>query len=160
MPHCWFSAEVDEGPDEAGVYRVSWVFDGGEETALFRQVYAKHVRRQLTGEACGKRSFEATTSTSEEFVDSPNCTLLLQLHWEGSNESWNSLATKKLQEELMPDEVIGGFDWHVIFRFSAGRIDACEKAHDTVQSVLLKYEDQEQCYTHPYVKAVSLIRGR
>ncbi|CAE8681904.1 unnamed protein product, partial [Polarella glacialis] len=35
-------------------------------------------------------------------------------------------------------------------------------AHDTVQSVLLKCEDQEQCYTHPYVKdrASSIVISR
>eukprot|EP00931_Biecheleriopsis_adriatica_P016953 TRINITY_DN12330_c0_g1_i2.p1 TRINITY_DN12330_c0_g1~~TRINITY_DN12330_c0_g1_i2.p1 ORF type:complete len:194 (-),score=38.59 TRINITY_DN12330_c0_g1_i2:58-639(-) len=116
------------------------------------EVHATHTRRTSTGEACGDGS--GTVRPSEELESLP-CTLLLHLHWEASDEAWRTTASQRLEEELMPDEVIGDFDWHLIFRYRD--VGVCEQAHATLQSLLRTCPDEDRCYVHPYVKAVELI---
>mmetsp|Transcript_60677 Transcript_60677/g.112570 ORF Transcript_60677/g.112570 Transcript_60677/m.112570 type:complete len:145 (-) Transcript_60677:7-441(-) len=83
------------------------------------------------------------------------CTTLIRLHWEGGELQWNKQAIGALKAECMPDEVIDGFDWHVIFRYK--NVDHCERAYKTISNVLSKCADKEHCYTHPYVKDIEYI---
>merc|ERR1719188_2167965 len=62
------------------------------------------------------------------------CTILPRLHWEGSEPEWNKEAIEFLRSTYNPDELIDGFDWHVIMRFN--HVDRCEKTFDELNGVL------------------------
>jgi len=155
-PGCWFPATVDEGPDPYGVYLVSWA--DGEDS--HRAVHASGLKRTLSGELCGSGEEAVRASKKKEWKPPQlDCTLLLQLHWEASEAEWREAAMNTLRVELAPDEVVAGFDWHVIFRYQDP--DRCELAYETVASVLRrctkKEGDAERCYAHPLVRAVEYV---
>merc|ERR1712048_400767 len=85
------------------------------------------------------------------------CTILPRLHWEGSDPDWNRQATQALKDEYKPDELIDGFDWHVILRFNDA--DKCEAAYNSLDKALKQCTemDPEKCRTHKYVKAIEYV---
>jgi hypothetical protein len=82
---------------------------------------------------------------------------LPRLHWEGSDPAWNKEAVDSLKAQFKPDEVIDGFDWHVILRFND--VNKCEKAYNAIDKVLKQCteQDQEKCHTHKHVKAIEYV---
>eukprot|EP00747_Dinoflagellata_sp_TGD_P097398 gnl/TRDRNA2_/TRDRNA2_167130_c0_seq1.p1 gnl/TRDRNA2_/TRDRNA2_167130_c0~~gnl/TRDRNA2_/TRDRNA2_167130_c0_seq1.p1 ORF type:complete len:203 (-),score=30.21 gnl/TRDRNA2_/TRDRNA2_167130_c0_seq1:6-614(-) len=145
MSECWFLARIDAGPDAAGVYTLSWA-DGDPDA---RKVHASHTKRVSSGEACGLPKVYAGKGPAEDQEGSAwnapeiPCTTLLRLHWEGSDIKWNGEAIKELKAELLPDEVIDGFDWHLVMRFHD--VDRCERAYETVARVVGQCDDKLNC---------------
>eukprot|EP00927_Polykrikos_kofoidii_P063303 TRINITY_DN58111_c0_g1_i1.p1 TRINITY_DN58111_c0_g1~~TRINITY_DN58111_c0_g1_i1.p1 ORF type:complete len:301 (-),score=24.32 TRINITY_DN58111_c0_g1_i1:129-1031(-) len=150
VSECWYPAEIEVGPDDDGIYEVAWS-DRSEE---FRAVHGSLTRRSLDGTACGFASEKAPYPQPLQEVP---CTIVPQFHWEGSTPSWNREAISALRAELVPDEFVEGFDWHVIFRFHD--LDHCERAYETLAFVLQGCECPERCYRHPYVKSVEYVGG-
>merc|ERR1719162_1812990 len=115
MGECWFPAGVESGPNAEGVYTLIWE-DGDPD---HRQVHASRARRTSTSEECGEPApYELPEGDGGWTPPEIACTILGRMHWEGSDAAWNKDAVDKLKEEFLPDEVIDGFDWHVIFRFN------------------------------------------
>mmetsp|Transcript_118020 Transcript_118020/g.204219 ORF Transcript_118020/g.204219 Transcript_118020/m.204219 type:complete len:218 (+) Transcript_118020:3-656(+) len=152
---CFFPAKVASGPDAEGYYTVNWE-DGDENN---RRVVHKQVRLSATGESCDGASPPPRDDDEDGNWVPPEipCTILSRLHWEGSDPKWNKEAVESLRKEFKPDEVIDGFDWHVILRFNDA--DRCEAVFKSLEVVLrrCKEEDQEKCHTHKYVKAIEYV---
>jgi len=153
MAECWFPAEISEGPDSNGVYLVDW--DDAHEH--FRLVHATQTKRTLDGEACGQSSALQKHADDDALLSTPDipCTIVLRLHWEASEPTWNRQAVANLKEEFLPDEIIDDFEWHVIFRYLD--VDHCEQTHNTLWNLLKDCADKERCYAHPYVKGIHYI---
>lgn len=154
MEACMFVGAVASGPDADGHYMINWE-DGDPNN---RRVHASRVTQQSSGETCSLPAANAPMDEDEDEKWVPPeipCTLLPRLHWEGSDPKWNKEAIDSLKAEFRPDEVIDGFDWHVIMRFHD--VNRCEKAFNTINNVLAKCEDKEKCYNHPYVKAIEYV---
>lgn len=155
MAQCWFFGTIAEGPSADGVFTMNWE-DGDPEN---RQVHHSKVKKRETGEVC---SLPEAGYEDEDYEEDPPweppeipCTILPRLHWEGSDPKWNKEAIDALKAEWKPDEVIDGFDWHVILRFNEA--NRCEQCFNTIKAVLDKCEDVEKCYTHPYIKAIEYV---
>jgi len=148
-PECWFPATITDGPDRYGIYSLSW-HDGVEG---FNAVHVSSLRRSLTEEACGEQRLDE--AQSQWVAPEIPCTLLMQLHWEASEDTWREHAVTTLRDELQPDTVIADFDWHVIFRFDS--VDRCGQAYDAIKTLLDMCEDAERCYTHPYIRTVQHV---
>lgn len=177
MDDCYYGAKISSGPDANGIIVVDW--EDGDPSV--RNVPHSQVRHGKSGEACdgppppkkvGKVPKKAPAHQEPPKADKPKvenphddnwvppeipCTILPRLHWEGSDPSWNKEAITALKQEFNPDEVIDGFDWHVILRFNDA--NKCEQAFDKLAEVLkqCKELDQEKCHTHKYVKAVEYV---
>eukprot|EP00928_Gymnodinium_smaydae_P050421 TRINITY_DN33989_c0_g1_i1.p1 TRINITY_DN33989_c0_g1~~TRINITY_DN33989_c0_g1_i1.p1 ORF type:complete len:323 (+),score=68.46 TRINITY_DN33989_c0_g1_i1:50-970(+) len=85
------------------------------------------------------------------------CTILPRLHWEGSDPDWNKKAVEHLRTQFAPDELIDGFDWHVILRFNDA--DRCERVYAELEGILNKCTESnvDLCRTHDYVKAIEYV---
>lgn len=176
MNDCYYGGKVNAGPEQNGMMTIDW----DDEDPGNRQVVHTQVRHGDTGEACDpapapkkvgkvpKKAQEAPKAApahappanpSDDNWVPPEipCTILPRLHWEGSDPTWNKEAIASLKADFNPDEVIDGFDWHVILRFNDA--NKCEKAFDSLAKVLneCKEQDQEKCHTHKYVKAVEYV---
>eukprot|EP00403_Amphidinium_massartii_P009902 CAMPEP_0178429318 /NCGR_PEP_ID=MMETSP0689_2-20121128/30738_1 /TAXON_ID=160604 /ORGANISM="Amphidinium massartii, Strain CS-259" /LENGTH=237 /DNA_ID=CAMNT_0020051131 /DNA_START=1 /DNA_END=710 /DNA_ORIENTATION=- len=154
MERCWLDATVSAGPNGIGIYTVDWA-DGRSE---YKNVHSFFVRRKTTEEPCGESPEDAVEDDPEDdgwIAPDLACTTLIRLHWEGSEPQWNKQAINALKAECLPDEVIDGFDWHVIFRFHD--VNQCERVYKTISNVLEKCLDREHCYTHPYVKDIEYV---
>lgn len=156
LEQCFFPGSVDSGPNQEGIFVINW--DDGDETV--RHVHHTKVQRTSTGEACDgppEQLFPEQGGEEDWVPPEIACTVMPRLHWEGSEEEWNRKAVAALKKELKPDEVIDGFDWHVILRFNSA--DRCEEAYEALQSVLklCKEKNPEDCRTHKYVKAVEYV---
>mmetsp|Transcript_38558 Transcript_38558/g.86711 ORF Transcript_38558/g.86711 Transcript_38558/m.86711 type:complete len:239 (+) Transcript_38558:144-860(+) len=158
MDYCYFPARVASGPDvRTGNYWVKW--DDGDTNN--RQVHYSQVKQASSGLACA--SYDDVLKDADESVDATAesleipCTILPRLHWEGQDPEWNKEAIEAIAKELQPDEVIDGFDWHVILRF----IDAnrCEQVYESLQAVLSKCMDPDwdNCRTHKYIKWIEYV---
>lgn len=173
---CYFPAAVNSGPNAQGFYLVDW--DDGSKKS--RRVIHTQVRHASSGKTCmGKKEKAADTKKEgkkESKKSSPPppppadidedenwtppeipCTVMPRLHWEGSDPEWNKEAIDALRKKYKPDELIDGFDWHVILRFNDA--DRCEKAYKSLEAVLNKCTeaDPEQCRTHKHVKAIEYV---
>merc|ERR1719359_1222215 len=121
------------------------------------------VRRTLDGQTCDgppkPESPKAATNVQEDAWIPPEipCTILPRLHWEGSDPVWNKEAIQSLKDAYKPDEVIDGFDWHVILRFHD--VNRCENVFMSLERDLKKCKeaDPEKCRTHKYVKAIEYV---
>jgi len=156
MEACYFPGRVATGPDAASMYHIDW--DDGDTTN--RQVHSGQVKQSPSGETCdGPAVAAAAEEEGDENWVPPEipCTILPRLHWEGSDPEWNKEAILSLKKELEPDEVIDGFDWHVILRFND--VDKCEAAFNALNVVLSQCSesDPEKCHTHKYVKAIEYV---
>jgi len=178
MEDCHYSAKISSGPDASGTITVDW--DDADPNV--RQVAFSQVKSVSTGETCDgpkpkagkvppkaakkqeapqqqKAPPQAPPGAHDDNWVPPEipCTILPRLHWEGSDPAWNKEAIASLRSEFNPDEVIDGFDWHVILRFNDA--DKCEAAFNALAKVLgqCKDTDQEKCHTHKYVKAVEYV---
>ena len=108
-----------------------------------------HMRRTQSGRQCG------WDPTREVVKPQEVPTLLLRMHWEASNLGWRSSALSEIKKELLPDEVVSDFDWHVILRFVDHMV--CEKAHEILRTTLTSCQDPNSCYKHPYVRAIEYV---
>mmetsp|Transcript_69040 Transcript_69040/g.108978 ORF Transcript_69040/g.108978 Transcript_69040/m.108978 type:complete len:182 (+) Transcript_69040:3-548(+) len=151
---------------------IEW--DDGDDTN--NKVSYDKVRRTATGKTCdgppkagGKvprqssppkedKKAPAASPESDKWVPPEiPCTILPRLHWEGSDPKWNKRAIEYLRKEYEPDEVIDGFDWHVILRFND--VNRCEETYNLLDSKLkeCKESDIEKCHTHEFVKAIEYV---
>jgi len=155
MEYCFFPGKIYSGPDAEGTYVINW--DDGD-TAVQR-VNHELVKQIGSGAVCDGAEPPPGEEEQEEGWVPPEipCTVLPRLHWEGSDPPWNKEAIEALKTSFEPDEVIDGFDWHVILRFN--NVDRCEAAFKSLKRVLdeCKEPDPEKCRTHPYVKAVEYV---
>jgi len=180
MNDCYYGGKISSGPDSSGTITIDW--EDGDPNV--RSVPYTQVRHGTTGETCdgppppkkvGKVPPKAKAAQQEPpkatpppkapfNPDSDNwvppeiaCTILPRLHWEGSDPAWNKEAIESLKKEFKPDEVIDGFDWHVILRFND--VNKCEASFDAIAKVLqqCKETDQEKCHTHKYIKALEYV---
>jgi len=154
MEACYFPGKVFEGPDEAGNYMIDW--DDGDTAN--RHVHHTKVRKIASGQPCSGPEVVLDDDEDENWVPPEiPCTILPRLHWEGSDPDWNKEAIASLKKEYRPDEVIDGFDWHVILRFHD--VDKCEACFNSLSDVLKKCKqaDPEKCHSHAYVKAIEYV---
>jgi len=175
MNDCYYGGKIGSGPDAAGIITIDWE----DEDPANRQVIHTQVKSAATGEACDgppkaapkaskappRKAQEAPKPKAPEPASDDNnwvppeipCTILPRLHWEGSDPAWNKEAIEFLKQEYNPDEVIDGFDWHVIVRFND--VNRCESAFKSLEKVLsqCKESDQEKCHTHKYIKAIEYV---
>jgi len=176
MDDCYYGGKVNQGPDASGTMTIDW--DDADENN--RKVVHSQVRHAKTGEACDpppppKKAGKvpkaaqappkaATPPPKADAAADDNwvppeipCTILPRLHWEGSDPAWNKQAIENLKKDFNPDEVIDGFDWHVILRFND--VNRCESTFNSLAAVLkqCKEADQEKCHTHQYVKAIEYV---
>mmetsp|Transcript_57612 Transcript_57612/g.106493 ORF Transcript_57612/g.106493 Transcript_57612/m.106493 type:complete len:242 (-) Transcript_57612:62-787(-) len=160
MEFCYFGARIASGPDvRTGNYWVKW--DDGDTNN--RQVHYSQVKQASSGLACA--SYDDVLQDSDESVDAAiaeesfeiPCTILPRLHWEGQDPEWNKEAIEAITKDLHPDEVIDGFDWHVILRFFDA--DRCEQVYEALHAVLSKCMDPdwENCRTHKYIKWIEYV---
>eukprot|EP00930_Biecheleria_cincta_P053239 TRINITY_DN38640_c0_g1_i1.p1 TRINITY_DN38640_c0_g1~~TRINITY_DN38640_c0_g1_i1.p1 ORF type:complete len:256 (-),score=35.21 TRINITY_DN38640_c0_g1_i1:33-770(-) len=151
IPECFFSGKVNRGPDESGRYLIDW--DDGDDRN--RLVDHSKVRLLSSGEACD--GLEVHEGAGDWIPPEIPCTILPRLHWEASEPEWNQKAVKSLKQEFQPDEVIDGFDWHVILRFHD--VNRCEEVYNALDSQLKKCKepDPEACRSHEYVKAIEYV---
>ena len=149
VPYFLLSLFAQEGPDAHGVYTVVWA--GGDTS--FSAVHAMHMRHE-SGYSCGLDTAvaKAPTALNERF------TLLLRMHWEASDPAWRGRALWEIKKEVVPDEMVSDFDWHVILRFLDRT--ACEHAHEILQKTLSICKDPNSCYSHPYVRAIEEVSCR
>lgn len=154
MEQCHFPGRISTGPDAEGNYMIDW--DDGDLSN--RKVHHMKVKQSSSGEACAGPSPAPPAEDDDNWVPPEiPCTILPRLHWEGSDPEWNKEAVAALKNEYKPDEVIDGFDWHVILRFNdADRCEATYKSLDTTLSKC-KETDPEKCRTHKYVKAIEYV---
>eukprot|EP00929_Paragymnodinium_shiwhaense_P119675 TRINITY_DN91560_c0_g1_i1.p1 TRINITY_DN91560_c0_g1~~TRINITY_DN91560_c0_g1_i1.p1 ORF type:complete len:312 (-),score=70.15 TRINITY_DN91560_c0_g1_i1:129-1064(-) len=181
MYECYRDAVVSSGPDSSGRYTVDWE-DGDDRDRLVPAAQVKRASDEetcdTTAEATKKTSGASTAQTKKDskpkaapkeapvpnFDDDEEwtppeipCTIMPRLHWEGSDPAWNKDAVEALRKKYDPDELIDGFDWHVILRFNDA--DRCEKTYKSLEAVLNKCKepDPENCRTHKYVKAIEYV---
>lgn len=145
---CWFDAKVKEGPDAHGVYTILWADSGVASSA----VHAMHMRH-TSGRQCGWDPWDTTRVKPRTVPRLPSH--LLRMHWEASDFRWRSNALSEIKKEVLPDEVVSDFDWHVILRY--GDQMACEKAHEILRTTLTSCQDPNSCYRHPYVRAIEYV---
>eukprot|EP00403_Amphidinium_massartii_P040512 CAMPEP_0178452024 /NCGR_PEP_ID=MMETSP0689_2-20121128/44010_1 /TAXON_ID=160604 /ORGANISM="Amphidinium massartii, Strain CS-259" /LENGTH=244 /DNA_ID=CAMNT_0020077675 /DNA_START=13 /DNA_END=747 /DNA_ORIENTATION=- len=157
MNACYFAARIASGPDvRTGNYWVNW--DDGDTNN--RQVHFTQVWRGGTpGYACGGVEDDAgavDASIADNAMEIP-CTILPRLHWEGQDPEWNKEAIESITKEYQPDEVIDGFDWHVILRFNDA--NRCEQVYTSIETVLKKCMDPEpeNCRTHKFIKSLEYV---
>jgi len=147
---CWFPARV--ASFDGDFYIVQW--DDGDQS--HRRVPAGLVRRRFTEELCSVPVVYDYNDPEDPWQPSEiPCTILLRLHWNASKVKWRKRAISKLRKEHLPDEVIGGFEWHVIFRFHV--VNQCERVFKTIHKVLKTCADPEECYAHEYVKGIEYV---
>eukprot|EP00913_Durusdinium_trenchii_P026781 g25122.t1 len=155
LAECYFAGTVHSGPDGGGHYFIDWE-DGNEN---FRRVHHSQVWLLENGQVCD----EQQDQQQDEWVPiSPTvrrkCTLLLRLHWEAWDPTWSAEGIQAVARDLQAEEVIDGFDWHVIMRFKTRMM--CRSAFQRMEKLLntCNETDLELCRVHPYVKAVELLR--
>mmetsp|Transcript_16270 Transcript_16270/g.35609 ORF Transcript_16270/g.35609 Transcript_16270/m.35609 type:complete len:275 (-) Transcript_16270:69-893(-) len=161
---CFFNGKVAGGPTPQGMYRIDW--DDGDQS--HKEVSHLQVLRVSNGKPCGaaaavvkaspRKAGPAFDEEDENWVPPEiPCTILPRLHWEGSDPEWNKEAIQSLREQFSPDEIIDGFDWHVILRFNDA--DRCEQVYVSLDETLRRCqeEDIEKCRTHQYVKAIEYV---
>eukprot|EP00440_Ansanella_granifera_P022201 gb/GFBE01024119.1/.p1 GENE.gb/GFBE01024119.1/~~gb/GFBE01024119.1/.p1 ORF type:complete len:237 (+),score=57.90 gb/GFBE01024119.1/:1-711(+) len=151
IDECRFSGKVHSGPDADGQYLIDW--DDSDDRN--RKVHHSQVHLLANGEVCDG---PGVSEWDQGWVPPEiPCTLLARLHWEASEPAWNEAAVRSLKTEFEPDEVIDGFDWHVVLRFYA--VDRCEAAFYALDAVLKKCteRDPEACRVHEYVKAIEYV---
>lgn len=168
MEACYFGGAIASGPEADGHYMINWE-DGDPNN---RRVHSSMVKQLSSGQACNgpaaakgpaKAPPQSQTPPAGADDDDENwvppeipCTLLPRLHWEGSDPKWNKEAVEALRGEFKPDELIDGFDWHVILRFND--VNRCEAAYQKISGVLAQCgDDQEKCFAHKYVKAIEYV---
>lgn len=153
MAECYFSGGVAAEADRDGLLTIDW--DDGD--VGHRHVHHTHVRQSSSGDWCSGLAVPELDEDDHWVPPEIPCTILSRLHWEGSREDWNKEAVSALKSELQPDEVIDGFDWHVILRFHDA--DSCERAFTAINDVLRQCTepDPESCRTHKYVKAIEYV---
>uniref|UniRef100_A0A7R9ZZV4 Uncharacterized protein n=1 Tax=Pyrodinium bahamense TaxID=73915 RepID=A0A7R9ZZV4_9DINO len=153
MEQCYFPGRIHSGPDAEGIFDINW--DDGDTTN--RRVHHSHTRRGDTAQPCDGPVPPPSEEDEDWVPPEIPCTILPRLHWEGSDPEWNKEAIESLRNEYQPDEVIDGFDWHVILRFND--VNRCEAAYSSLDSALQKCTepDPEKCRTHKYVKAVEYV---
>jgi hypothetical protein len=179
---CYFDARVAKAVDDEGFYLVDWD-DGDARSRRMTEVRRASTGTPCGGKAASAsqaasvttatvttRPTTTTTTTQAPRKEAPKqgeddgwtppeipCTILPRLHWEGSDGTWNKNAIEALRNAYKPDEVIDGFDWHVILRFNDA--DRCEQAYDDLKATLDKCaeSDSEKCRTHDYVKAIEYV---
>lgn len=165
MEACHFTGTVASGPEADSHYMINW--DDGDPNN--RKVLSTYVWQASSGQVCdGPKATKGPAKTPPQQKppaaedDDENwvppeipCTLLPRLHWEGSDPKWNKEAVESLRSEFKPDELIDGFDWHVILRFND--VNRCEGAYKKVSGVLATCDDQEKCFAHKYIKAIEYV---
>eukprot|EP00747_Dinoflagellata_sp_TGD_P185782 gnl/TRDRNA2_/TRDRNA2_42505_c0_seq1.p1 gnl/TRDRNA2_/TRDRNA2_42505_c0~~gnl/TRDRNA2_/TRDRNA2_42505_c0_seq1.p1 ORF type:complete len:236 (-),score=31.98 gnl/TRDRNA2_/TRDRNA2_42505_c0_seq1:179-886(-) len=155
MEQCYFPGKVHSGPDSDGIYMINW----DDEDPNNRMVHATNVKR-TSGQACdGPAPAAAAVAEDEDNWVPPEipCTVMPRLHWEASDPKFNKEAVESLKRGYKPDEVLDGFDWHVVLRFND--VDRCENTYNSLQRELAKCkeQDREKCRTHPYVKEIEYV---
>lgn len=153
MELCFFPGKIASGPDADGTYTIDW--DDGD--ANNRKVQHASVKHASSGQACSGPLQLGTEADDHWTPPEIACTILPRLHWEGSDPEWNSAAIALLRQDYQPDELIDGFDWHVILRFYD--VNRCERTYAALDKILKSCTDQnpDACRTHKYVKAIEYV---